>query len=257
MDGESSELRFPRALLLDLDDTLLDNSGIPGSVARACDAIAKAAPYLDSRQLLQVGIEAWSSYWPEVEESCWLGRMDGFAVSRETWRRTLYSCGCTDESIVEFAFEQHRQLGRDAYRLFVDVHKLLAYATERELRLALVTNGPSDLQRDKLRALRLDDSFDAVVISGELGSAKPDPAPFREAMKQVGVNACDVWHIGDGLMTDVAGAHAAGIVAVWLNRDGARRDERDPRPDVEVRSMARATELLRQASIAGRHDVMK
>jgi FMN phosphatase YigB (HAD superfamily) len=83
----------------------------------------------------------------------------------------------------------------------------------------LVTNGPSDLQREKLSCLGISTSFAAIAISGEHRAAKPDPAIFMTALTQLGVEAHEAWHVGDSLDHDIAGAHASGLLAVWLNRN--------------------------------------
>lgn len=243
-------VRRPRALLFDLDETLLDNSGIPESIARTCELVAALVSGLDPQQLRQANTDVWLHYWPTVEDLCWRGRMDGFQVSREAWRRSLRACGCADESVAQYAFEQYQRLSRDALRLFADAGQLLAHLARGGYSVALVTNGPSDLQRDKLRILGLADTFHAVVISGELGVAKPSTAPFQLALQRLGVEARDAWHIGDSLVTDVGGAQAAGVVAVWLNRDGSTSGDRDSRPDLEVTSLSEVVALLRQAQPA-------
>jgi putative hydrolase of the HAD superfamily len=73
------------------------------------------------------------------------------------------------------------------------------------------------LERTRLRAL-----VDAVVISAELGAAKPDPAIFRAALERLGATAGEAMHVGDSVEHDVAGAHAAGLEAVLVARDGAQ-----------------------------------
>jgi putative hydrolase of the HAD superfamily len=62
---------------------------------------------------------------------------------------------------------------------------------------------------------------DAVVISAELGVAKPDPAIFNAALERLGAVAGDALHVGDSIEADVEGARAAGIEAVLVARDGA------------------------------------
>jgi len=111
-------------------------------------------------------------------------------------------------------------------------------------RLALITNGASDTQRTALRALGIEDRFDAIVISGEVGIAKPDASIFRLAADKLGLQPKSVWHVGDSLRTDVAGARAAGVVAVWLNRPGARRESGEPEPEHEIRSLKELPALV-------------
>jgi len=239
------QIRRPRALLLDLDDTLLDHSRTSESVRRACDLIASTFPGFDPSQLEAANDRVWIEYWPEIETLAWTGGMDGATSSREAWRRTLHACGSSDESIVEFAFERHQDLERKARRPFPDVGDVLTCAAELDLRLALVTNGPPDLQRDKLRGLGLTHSFDSIVISADVGAAKPDPAPFLVAIEQLDIEPADAWHVGDSLLTDVAGALAAGITAVWLNRSGLARQDGAPVPDLEITSLAELADHLR------------
>lgn len=61
-------------------------------------------------------------------------------------------------------------------------------------------------------------SFTATVTSEDVRSYKPSPAIFRQALDALGLAADEVVHVGDSLTADVAGAHAAGIRSVWVNR---------------------------------------
>ncbi|MFW6448590.1 MAG: HAD family hydrolase [Halobacteriota archaeon] len=90
-------------------------------------------------------------------------------------------------------------------------------AAERPV--GLVTNGPSLAQRDKLDRLGWTERFDAVVISGEVGRAKPDPEPFNEACRRLGVTPAETVHVGDSVTADVVGARAAGLSAVLVVDD--------------------------------------
>ncbi len=61
------------------------------------------------------------------------------------------------------------------------------------------------------------------------------------------VPADHAWHVGDNVLTDVAGARAAGLTAVWLNRDGATPPEGAEKPHLVVSSL---TEFGRHVSAA-------
>lgn len=227
-----------RALFLDLDDTLLDGSGFGESILRTCKEIEKVHPELDAATLVAANGEAWKGYWPEIQSDWTLGRRTGAEVSRETWRRTLALCGCTDERVLELACATHAATAEATYRLFDDARHLLTTLADSGVRLTLITNGSSDVQRGKLRALGIERVFHATVISGELGIAKPDPRIFAHALELCQVKPEHVWHVGDNLVTDVGGANAAGIGSVWLNRRGSTRREEDPTPRVEVSTLS-------------------
>jgi len=104
---------------------------------------------------------------------------------------------------------------------------LLPYAREsvaaaaRVAKLCLVTNGLTDVQRGRLRASRLEEYFSAVLISEEMGIAKPDPRFFHAAAEALGIAHSDLLCIGDNPAADVGGARAAGIDACWFAPEGA------------------------------------
>jgi putative hydrolase of the HAD superfamily len=99
----------------------------------------------------------------------------------------------------------------------------------------------------RLETVGLASWFDAVVISGEIGVAKPDAAIFEAALARVNVTTNDVWHVGDSLSTDIAGAIAAGIKSVWLNRAGRKRGPSDPAPTDDVPTLRGLDEMLLEA----------
>jgi putative hydrolase of the HAD superfamily len=231
--GYGVELRRPEAVLVDLDGTLLDHGGQESAVEEVCASVAQAHPGLNPRELLEANARAWTALWREVEQLCWLGQLDGYAASREAWRRALEVCGCTQDPVIEFAFAEHQRLARAAFRPYPDVQNFLERAVAIGVSLAVVTNGPSDLQRDKLKVLGVGELVKAVVISGEHGVAKPDPAIFQLALDELGVDPKDAWCVGDSLATDVAGAHRAGVTAVWLNRPEHEVASSDDPPRME------------------------
>ena len=72
-------------------------------------------------------------------------------------------------------------------------------------------------------------SFPALVTSQDVAAYKPSPRIFQQALAVLGLRADEVLHVGDSLSADVAGARAAGITAVWVNRRGRPvPDDMDP-----------------------------
>jgi putative hydrolase of the HAD superfamily len=229
-------VKAPRALCFDLDGTLLDGSGNPDAIARACARIADATDGLTGPELHQANNDVWLAYWPEVEDDWTLGRVDSETLSTEAWRRSLRLCGCDDESVAGLAYHTFAEEMRTAMRLFDDVQDALTLLKPRYA-LALLTNGAAGAQREKLRVLGIEQLFDSVVISAEVGFAKPGPEVFRAVLDKLGVEPADVWHVGDNLHSDVAGAKASGLTAVWLNRHGIGRKPGGPEPDYEVQGL--------------------
>lgn len=240
-------LRSPSALTLDLDDTLLDGDGLAESIASVCDSLAELHPSLDAAELRSANAVAWMEYWLEVEDDWTLGRLDSASFSLEGWRRTLLACGCADDDVARTASDLHRVVARDAHRCYDDVQELLDFVEAAKLPIALITNGASDVQREKLEVLGIEDRFAAIVVSGELGAAKPSRRPFDVAVRSLDADPSRTWHVGDNLAKDVQGARSAGLVAVWLNRHGRRREAGDAVADLEVASLSGLLGAIRTA----------
>jgi len=86
-------------------------------------------------------------------------------------------------------------------------------------RLVVVSNWDHSLH-ERLEELGLAPLLDGVVVSAELGAAKPDGAMFARGLAIAGVRAADAWHVGDDVAADVEGALAAGVRPVLVARDG-------------------------------------
>ena len=92
---------------------------------------------------------------------------------------------------------------------------------ERGIKNAIVTNISEQRlcsQRAKINALGIAPLFDAIVYSGEIGVHKPDPRIFEYAASLLGVMPSECLFVGDDPTSDVAGALAAGMEVVWVDR---------------------------------------
>ncbi len=232
------------ALLLDLDETLLDGSTFPQSIAQTCEELALLRSELEAKRLQAANHAVFSTYGPERHDAWTLGRMSGADLTLETWRRTLQVCGYNDESLAQYAAKTHLRLAWDSYQPFADVAGLISAVRQARVPAALVTNGASDTQRHKIEAMGIASWFNAFSISGETGAAKPDKRAFTVVLKALGVSGKKVWHVGDSLAADVAGANAAGLSSVWLNRDGTVRTKSDAQPDLEITSLSELAPYL-------------
>ena len=108
----------------------------------------------------------------------------------------------------------------------------------------MLTNGPDDVQRTKLRASGLEPFFGVTIASGEVGFGKPDPRIFTTALERLGVRAGEAIAIGDSLERDVLGAHNAGLRCIWLNRE-RRTQPGHVVPDAEIASLSEVPEIIR------------
>jgi putative hydrolase of the HAD superfamily len=125
---------------------------------------------------------------------------------------------------------------------YEDAVSMLEQVT-RTYALAVLTNGPGDVQRAKLQASGLERFFPHTVASGDIGFGKPDPRIFTIALESLGLRANEAIAIGDSLERDVVGAHRAGLRCVWLNREHSAYSAA-AKPDYEVASLGELPRLF-------------
>ncbi len=102
------------------------------------------------------------------------------------------------------------------WRVLPGVAPALEHWAAEGLQLAVVSNFDGRLH-GLLSGLGLADHLQAVIVSSAAGAAKPDPLPFRLALTAIGLEAAQVWHVGDS-PEDAEGAAAAGVRCLRIQR---------------------------------------
>jgi FMN phosphatase YigB (HAD superfamily) len=174
-------MRRPYAITLDLDDTILDGAGLEETIELVCRSLANIYS-VDAKDLKAANAEAFTEIWTEAGNDWVLGKLESDSLSLEAWRRALVTCGVADEAAAGRALDLHSQFSPSSFRLFGDVQELLDFVAEEKIPLGLITNGASDVQREKLAILGLESWFEIIVVSGELAAAKPSSLPFEVAV---------------------------------------------------------------------------
>ena len=114
-------------------------------------------------------------------------------------------------------------LGALRLRPYPEVPGVLAELGDMGIARVVVSNWDASL-REVLDRTGLTALLDGIVISAEVGAAKPDPAIFASALTVAGARPDEAVHVGDTVEADVAGARAAGLRALYLDRSGADTD---------------------------------
>lgn len=105
------------------------------------------------------------------------------------------------------------------FRAFDDARPALDELRNAGLRLVCVSNWDISLS-EVLEQCGLSDAVDGIVTSAGSGVRKPDPGIFHAALELAGCGADEALHVGDTVAEDIAGAGAAGIRALHLDRAG-------------------------------------
>lgn len=231
-----------RAILIDLDNTLLmeddatehalrqtaeragrhtgaDRTAVVAAAREAARTLFDASPLFPQADALGI-------WWGEALWGDFNGDQPGLAelrafvpgFRRAVWARAL-SPAVRDEALIDDLASAFARFRRALKPIDPDAEAALDDLA-RDHRLALVTNGAPDVQREKLAGTALAAHFAAIVISVEVGVGKPDPRIFQAALDALGVASTDAVMVGDSLERDVAGARRAGLRSIWIDRSG-------------------------------------
>ncbi|QDW30123.1 HAD family hydrolase [Arthrobacter sp. KBS0702] len=122
-------------------------------------------------------------------------------------------------------------------RAFDDVAPLLDALDAAGVPYGAVSNNVHDYQRVKLDAAGLR-RIGVLVGTDTIGVPKPDPAIYLEGVRRLGIGPGETLYVGDNRLLDAEGATAAGLLGIWLNRNG------EPAPGFAGREVSSLLELL-------------
>jgi putative hydrolase of the HAD superfamily len=207
-------------ILIDLDDTILDDSGsVERCWADACAEAARRVPGLDA-VALQEAIAAHASWWWSDSERTKRGRLDLQAATLEILGDVMRRHGCIDVDIVTDIAKFYRALRNERATVFEGAFETLDWLRTRSVRLGLMTNGGGPAQRAKIERFGLAPYFEHIVIEGEFGCGKPDPRVFESLLAALRVEPSETWAVGDNIEVDVFGAMDVGIHGIWVDVSG-------------------------------------
>ena len=234
--------RLPPALLIDLDDTILRFGLRADLSAEVSLEFAQEALPLKPDELAGHLEAAFDTFWANAERH----RVSRFRPLDEVRREIVAELfeelrprapGLTQEAAVRFAdrFHLYRE-GR--IECFPGAVEALDRFKAAGLKLALITNGRSLVQREKINRFELAHRFDHIQIEEEHGFGKPDERAYWHAMGALGVAPHECWMIGDNLEWEVVAPQRLGIYAIWYDGYGRGLPEgSEIKPDRIIRSL--------------------
>ena len=230
---------MPRAILFDLDDTILAYDAVAEKCWQdVCRRYVAQLPGLEASSLLAAINETRARYWNDPVRMV-QGRLDLSNARRDIVLKAFSSLGINAPLVaIELAdsYSVEREL---AITLVPGAVDTLNYFKNHGCRLALVTNGASDAQRPKIERFGLTPLFDYILIEGEFGFGKPDERVFLHVIEQLSVTPTGVWMVGDDLGVDVAGAQKLGIFSIWVDWKGKGLSEpTSVQPDRIIRTLS-------------------
>ena len=160
---------------------------------------------------------------------------EGRPLRERIWARLLNEHNLNEPLLAHTLSTIYTAIRIPSIRLFDGTRELLSELKAR-YRLGLLTNGPAEMQREKINALKLEDLFEAIVVSGEVGIYKPDARVFQHLLEKLQVSPQRALYVGDSYEMDVVGAKEAGMWMAWIRR-GQSMDSGHVRPDLELQDL--------------------
>jgi phosphoserine phosphatase len=256
-----------RAVLIDLDDTLIVDEAVSREAFEAVARLARdqhgaeaerfARDAAEHARILwqagpsqafcrRLGISAFECLWGNFEGEGELTQLRRWALG---FREQVFDHALREQMIesadgsrdLAHAFSRKRRL---LQRLMPDARETLARLSAK-YSLGMLTNGAPDLQREKITASGLEPFFQEIAISGVYGLGKPRPEIFLHLTDRLGVAPGETVMVGNSLERDVAGARNAGIASVWLKVPGSE-EHASVAPDFSITGLVELPALLEQ-----------
>lgn len=143
-----------------------------------------------------------------------------------------------DRGLAEELAERYRKRSLENATLYPDAEVVLR---DLSVKKGLLTNGPRLTQWEKIKKFDLQDYFDSIMISGEIGRSKPGKEIFEYSLESLKSKPSESMYVGDAAEIDVAGARNAGLVSVLVDRFG------DPdvlEPDYKIKDLRELYSIL-------------
>ncbi|XP_017290579.1 N-acylneuraminate-9-phosphatase [Kryptolebias marmoratus] len=237
--------RAVKAVLFDLDNTLIETSKAGGAALQKTSELLKTKLSLDDDSVLNI-CEKFKQKLLHERYDPSSGSMDDLRVRH--WEESIVETlgSCSPSSLAAQCYFLWKNSRLEALCLSPEVRCLLTQLRSR-YKLLLLTNGEARTQREKVEAARCEEFFDAVVVGGEHPEQKPFLSVFRLCFNMLDVDPQDCVMVGDSLDTDIQGGFNAGVRAtVWISAAEGSDLEGPVKPDYTIPTVLQLPDILAQ-----------
>lgn len=231
-----------KAVVFDVDDTLYDLST---PFKQVCRTVFPEDTGLD----LEGAFLASRRYSDSVYASSLSGKISMEEMYIYRFENAFRDYGKKIDAQTALFFQAVYEQKQQEIKMTEAMKKLLENLSGK-MKLGIVTNGPTQHQWDKVNALGVEQWIpkEHILISGEIGIAKPDTGIFAAELGRLDLQKEDVCYVGDSFENDIVGAKGAGWKAVWYNHRGHQATE-EVMPDYIVKSEDELITLLESGNL--------
>ena len=212
-----------KAILFDLDNTLIDFLKMKKmSVEAAITAMIDAGLPLKKEKAMKILWDLYDKY--------------GIEYGTIFQKFLLKTLGKIDFKILASGIIAYRGVKNGFLEPYPHVISTLLRLKERGIKLAVVSDAPVKKAWLRLVSMKIADFFDVVVtIDDADGKAKPDPKPYRMALRKLDMEPDEVMFVGDNPNRDIKGAKRLGIKTVLAKYgEWTKAKDKNLRPDYEI-----------------------
>jgi putative hydrolase of the HAD superfamily len=214
---------LPKAILLDLDDTIIAfDHGVDLNVCwkNACSRHLPQLSGYEIEELINVIKKKAKWFWSDSDRhrkgrlNLEKARLEIVAAALHDYK--LEGASLHEDIAISYGLERDKVI-----KVYPGAIETLTYMRSLDIKLALITNGGSQPQRKKIERFELANYFDCIIIEEEFGAGKPDQSVYLYALEQLGVQPDEAWMIGDNFEWEVIAPQRLGIKGIWINHKGA------------------------------------
>lgn len=208
---------MPSAIFFDLDDTILNFSGPADAAWRETVAQYDGDYGATDAETVVATIDRHSRAWWSDPERHRLGRLDLQTTRARNVADALAQLGIADNGLARRIADTYAQLRTEALHLFPGARETLEHFRDAGVPMALLTNGDSLGQRNKIERFDLAGFFQCILIEGEFGVGKPDEKIFHHALEALDTEPASTWMVGDNLRWEIEPCRRLGLHTVWVD----------------------------------------
>lgn len=209
-----ANMKTYKAILFDLDNTILDRTQTFGNLTRSF--LKTYFNHLDDTQSLHDRII-------QLDQ-------DGYKEKQTLFSELLDELPWISKPAVQELLQFYGTEYVKNAMLMEHASEVIRHVKQKGYLTGLITNGKTSIQYGKIDQLGIRIEFDCIVVSEEAGVKKPDPRIFEIALNKLGVMAGECLFVGDHPANDIGGASTAGMHTVWLKVNQPWNDQVEARP---------------------------
>ncbi|MHA2036466.1 MAG: TIGR02253 family HAD-type hydrolase [Promethearchaeota archaeon] len=232
----------------DLDDCLFDSTGLSDRARiKGIDAMINLGLKIDRNEAIRIIYDIVQEYGSNFSEhyNFFIRRLNQLNENIE------YISYNNQYKFIAAAVMAYHEEKVSSIKLYDDVEICLKKLRALKIKTAIITDGLPIKQYEKILRLKIEDLFDLIIISDEIGIKKPNPELFKYGLKKFGVSGEETIYIGDRPDKDIVPANMNNIHSVYLHR-GGKYDKYDAdlkfegnfKPDYEITNLNEIFDII-------------